>query len=247
MLHRSEAIVLKSTPFSEADLIVTALTSDYGLVKTFAKSPRKTKSRFGSSLEPLTYTRLGFWGREDADLPRLTQSDIIRPFQAIRDRMASFFSVMELVELTLRFLPEREQNRDVFNLLLAALNKIEDGLSRNENGLLTGAFYKIRFLDLVGYGPRLAGCGRCGASGRNFYSAHGSILCGSCAQNVDAALRLSPGVIGLYATLRRWDIARIERVKPSAHLFAELSGILNAHIEYTAARPLKTRSLKPQQ
>jgi DNA repair protein RecO (recombination protein O) len=47
MLHRTEGIVLKTTPFGEADLIVTYLTRDCGILKTFAKSPRKIKSRFG--------------------------------------------------------------------------------------------------------------------------------------------------------------------------------------------------------
>ena len=56
MLQRTEGIVLKTNPFGEADLIVTYLTRDYGILKTFAKSPRKIKSRFGSSLEPLTYS-----------------------------------------------------------------------------------------------------------------------------------------------------------------------------------------------
>ena len=50
MLHRTEGIVLKNFPYGEADLFVTYLTPDMGIIKTFAKSPRKTKSRFGSSL-----------------------------------------------------------------------------------------------------------------------------------------------------------------------------------------------------
>ena len=48
MLRRTEGIVLRTFPFGEADLIVTFLTADFGLIKVFAKSPRKIKSRFGS-------------------------------------------------------------------------------------------------------------------------------------------------------------------------------------------------------
>ncbi len=58
MLKRTNAIVLKTFPFGEADLIVTHLTYDFGLINTFAKSPRKIKSRFGSSLEPLTCSKI---------------------------------------------------------------------------------------------------------------------------------------------------------------------------------------------
>ncbi len=242
MLKRTEALVLRTTPFSEADLIVTTLTLDYGLIKTFAKSPRKTKSRFGSSLEPLTYTLISFWGKEDAELPRLTQSDIIKPFQHIRDRIDCFFKVMELVELTLNLLPEREPNRDVFDLLLSVLKRVDNGKERDCNGVLDTLFYRIRFLDIVGYGPRLEGCARCGTSGYNFYISHGSVICGECAKGMDAPLRLSPGVIRIYETFRKWDLRKIDRIKLTKPLMAELTGMLDTHILYTVAKPMKTKA-----
>jgi DNA repair protein RecO (recombination protein O) len=243
MLKRTEAIVLKTSPFSEADLIVTALTREYGMVKTFAKSTRKTKSRFGSSLEPLTYSRISFWGKEDANLPRLTQSDIIKPFQSIRDRIDCFFRVMESVELTLNLLPEREPHRNVFDLLISVLAMIESD-NGSDRALLKTLLYKIRFLDMMGYGPRLEGCARCGRSGYNFYISHGSIICGVCAKGMDTPMRLSPGVIRSYETLRGWDIAKIDRIKLSGRLLSELSGMLDTHIEYTTAKPLKTKSFQ---
>jgi DNA repair protein RecO (recombination protein O) len=241
MLRRSEAIVLRTTPFSEADLIVTTLTLDYGLMKAFAKSPRKTKSRFGSSLEPLTHSKVAFWGREDANLPRLTQSDIIRPFQSIRDRMNSFLRATEMVELTLNLLPEREVHRDVFQLFLAVLAMIDDS-TQDDRSLLTVLLYKIRLLDLVGYGPRLDGCARCGKAGYNFYISHGSIVCGPCARGTDTPMRLSPGVMKSYDTLRRWDIAKTGRIRLSRMILAELSGMLDTHIQYTVAKPMKTKA-----
>jgi DNA repair protein RecO (recombination protein O) len=240
MLKRTEAIVLKTTPFAEADLIVTALTLDYGIVKTFAKSPRKTKSRFGSSLEPLTHSNISFWGREDAELPRLTQSDIIRSFQSIRDRMECFFGVMEIAELTLSLLPEREPNKDVFGLLISILGRIDERSAGSD--VLDTLLYRIRFLDMTGYGPRLEGCARCGRAGYNFYIAHGSVICGVCAENTDAPIRLSPGLMRLYETMRKWDIRKIDRIKPSRTLLSELMAVLDTHILHTLAKPLKTKS-----
>ncbi|MEW6419371.1 MAG: DNA repair protein RecO [Nitrospirota bacterium] len=130
MLHRTEGIVLRTFPFGEADLIVTYLTPDLGRLKLFAKSPRKIKSRFGSSLEPLTHSRISFWGKEDANLPRLTQSDIIRPFQSLRDNLHCFLKVQEIIELTLSFLPERDINKKAYYLLLKTLHDIENNSLR---------------------------------------------------------------------------------------------------------------------
>ncbi len=84
----------------KADLLVTYLTPDLGVRKAFAKSARKVKSRFGSSLEPLTHSRITFLGKEDAELPRLTQSDILRPHQGLREGLACFAMASEMVDFT---------------------------------------------------------------------------------------------------------------------------------------------------
>jgi DNA repair protein RecO (recombination protein O) len=251
MLRRTEAIVLRTMPFSEADLIVTVLSSDYGVLKTFAKSPRKVKSRFGSSLEPLTWSRISFWGKEDAALPRLTQSDIIRPFQPLRDNLDSFFRAAEIAELTLSLLAERETCAEVFSLFRGVLDRIEaclsgkDGGGRERNGLLDRIvlFYKVRLLDLTGYGPALDGCARCRRKGYDFYLSQGSIVCSACARGLDTPMKLSMGAVKLYETMRRWEVEKIERIRPSGKMLAELSDLLNAHFRYTVARPLKAKTL----
>lgn len=236
MLYRTEGIVLKSIPYGEADLIVTLLTLDYGLIKVFAKSPRKTGSRFGSSLEPFTYSRISFWSKENKELSRLTQADIIKNFQALRDDLEYFLRILKIIELPLKFLPERETHREVFYLLLDTLNKIEGLLSSppTHSNLLSTVilFYTIHLLDMAGYGPRLNGCGRCNRSGLNFYLSQGSVLCEDCAATSDH-IRLTPRVVRVYETLRRWNIAKLERIRLTEPIIKELSSIIDAHIRYT--------------
>jgi len=238
MLRRTRGIVLRTTLFGEADLIVTYLTHDFGLIKTFAKSPRKIKSRFGSSLEPLTYSRISFWGKEDANLPRLTQSDIILPFHPIREKLDCYFRISEIVELTANFLPEHEPNKKIFMLFLNTLKKIEE----NCDMPLAVILYKIRFLHLLGYAPKLDGCALCGKSGFSFYISHGSVICGGCVTGIDSPIKLSPGAVKLYESLSKWSDFAIERIKPSQSLFSELSGMINDHIRYTLSKPLKSRA-----
>jgi len=238
MLRRTDAVILKTTPLGEADLIVTHFTYDFGLIKTFAKSPRKIKSRFGSSLEPLTCSKIAFWGKEFANLPRLTQSDIILSFKSIRENLDCFLKVSEIIELTLNFLPEHETNKKIYALLLNTLRTMEKDCDMNLNVIL----YKIRFLNLIGYSPRLDGCARCGKSGFSFYVSHGSIICGDCATGTDSHIKLSPGSVKLYESLSKWDESLIGRIKPSKNLLTELTDMLNDHIRYTLARPLKSKS-----
>lgn len=241
MLRRTEGVVLKSFPYGEADLIVTYLTPDCGLIKAFAKSPRKIKSRFGSSLEPLTLTRISLRGREEAPLPRLTQSDIIRTHQSLRESYGCFMKLSEMLEITINFLPEGEPNPAAFTLLLKVLRMMEQDCS-DLNALL----YKIRLLGLAGYSPRLRGCARCGQAGRKFYVSHGSIVCEQCTASLSGSERsearpLSQGGIKLYETLLTWDLSKVARVKASPGMIRELSDMLDSHVEYTLSKPLRTK------
>lgn len=241
MLKSSEGIVLKTFPFGEADLIVTYLSRDFGLVKAFAKSPRKIKSRFGSSLEPLTHAKISLRGKEDAALPRLTQSDIIKSHQTLRESYNCFMRVAGMLELTLHLLPEGEPNPGAFRLLLKALEMMEAECTD-----LSALLYKIRMLGLAGYSPRLKGCARCGKSGRKFYVSHGSIICEDCIADLSEEERrgarpLSHGSIKLYETLLTWDISKLSRVKASPMMVKELAGMLDSHVEYTLSRQLRVK------
>lgn len=261
MIRRTEGIVLRNFPFGEADLIVTFLTTDFGLIKVFAKSPRKIKSRFGSSLEPLTCSRVSFWGKEDAALPRLTQSDIMHSFQAIRNNLHVFLKVSEIIELTVTLVPERDVNKRMYLLLYDTLRAIENGLagffgnsnSGKEAGkdlqgrkrVLCGidflvSHYKVKFLKYAGFAPKLDACGRCGKRGFCFYLSQGTILCESCAKGIDMPIVISAAMMKLYEDLLLWDTAKVQRIKPSHMLLSELSDIMSLHIKYILLKPLKT-------
>lgn len=253
MLKRTRGIVLKSTVFGEADLIVAYLTFDYGLMSVFAKSPRKVKSRFGSSLEPLTYSRISFFGKEESTLPRLTQSDIVRPFQSLREDMTCLLNVSEMLELTLTLLPEREPNQEFFHLLLTMLAKLES----NRSSRLYNLFYKMQLLHRAGYAPRLDACGRCGrpAAGRqpaapaarqyHFYVSHGSLLCPRCSDAAGASIRLTGGAARFYQSLLKWNPAAIDRVSPPPSFITEITEIVDAHIRYTLGSLKCTRMKFP--
>jgi DNA repair protein RecO (recombination protein O) len=257
MLRRTEGIVLRTVLFGEADLIVTYLTPDLGILKVFAKSPRKIKSRFGSSLEPLTHAKISFWGKEDSPLPRLTQSDIMHPFQSLRNDLHCFLRVSEIIELTMCFIPERDINRRVYSLLLDTLHTIsaDPSLLQKKPGedlpharaggdsqsLILSSF-KVKMLKLVGFAPKIDACGRCGKNGYNFYLSQGSVLCGACAHDVGSSIRLSAALTRFYHDLLTWETAKISRIKPADKMLSELLHLINTHIKYVLSKPLRTQT-----
>src|ERR1700693_1161362 len=76
-LKESDAIVLRTYPLREADLLVTLFTRAEGKVNGVARSAKKSRKRFGGALEPLTYVRLFYEDLERQDLARLDCCDIL--------------------------------------------------------------------------------------------------------------------------------------------------------------------------
>ncbi|GIS84088.1 MAG: hypothetical protein CM1200mP16_03880 [Nitrospina sp.] len=76
-LYKTRAIVLKSINLSESDRLVTFLTENSGKIKCVAKGARKVKNQFWGSLEPMSQVNLIYFGKENQNLYRLNQADII--------------------------------------------------------------------------------------------------------------------------------------------------------------------------
>jgi DNA repair protein RecO (recombination protein O) len=91
----SEAVVLRTWPVHESDLIVSFFTRDYGRMKGVAKAALKSRKRFGGALEPMTLARAWFAERPRQELVRLDQLEIVRspladPVDAVRMTALSF-------------------------------------------------------------------------------------------------------------------------------------------------------------
>jgi len=240
MLTRTEGIVLKTQKYGEADLIVTYLTSDKGIIKAFAKSPRKTGSRFGSSLESLTHARISVWGKEQASLPKITQSDIINSFHRIRENYQDFVSISKLVEILISLTPGGIPNKRLFSFFLNILHTVMSSEQESRDAL--HLIPRIRLLAAIGYAPRLKGCGKCGDRSLNFYPDSGTTLCGKCAGTPAGEgkpfMRINDNTIRFYAHSIEWPVHISNRLKPRREILTELSTLLDRHLTYLLSRKL---------
>ncbi|MGB8028093.1 MAG: DNA repair protein RecO [Terracidiphilus sp.] len=119
----SEAVVLRTWPVHEADLLVSFFTRDYGRLKGMAKAALKSRKRFGGALEPMTLARVWFAERPRQELVRLDQLEIVRsPLSAPVDqtRMAVLSFYAEVID---EALPERDPQETVFRLLASVLEQ----------------------------------------------------------------------------------------------------------------------------
>src|ERR1700747_652359 len=121
-LMESEALVLRTYPLREADLLVTLFTRAEGKVRGVARSAKKSKRRFGGALEPLTYVRAFYDVRERQELARLASCEVLESPMASEVSDARAVARGHIAELLDELLPEHEANDAIFRLTLSVLH-----------------------------------------------------------------------------------------------------------------------------
>jgi DNA repair protein RecO (recombination protein O) len=155
--HHGEAIVLRSWPFHEADLLVSLFTRDQGKVKGVARHAMKSRRRFGGALEPATHVRAHYTERPKQDLVRLDQFEILwSPLTAPIDtlRLAALQVVTEVLE---EALPDQAADDNIFRLALTTLTAIHEG-----SVFLPITYFCLWMNRLLGWMPELGHCAACG-------------------------------------------------------------------------------------
>lgn len=119
--HSTEAVTLRTYPYAEAHRVVVFLTLFEGIVRGVAHGSQGRKSRFGSSLEPLTHVRLSYRRKENQDLATIQNCEIIRPFPAFELSLEQSLHFSYFTELLAEFGRERQSDERLFRLTLAIL------------------------------------------------------------------------------------------------------------------------------
>ncbi len=156
-LKQSEAVVLRTYPLREADLLVTLFTRAEGKVKGVAKSAKRSQKRFGGALEPLTCVRAFWQDHPGSELARLDSCDVLlSPLASPMDypRCVALAHVAEMLD---ELLPDREPNDSIFRLAWAVLQTLETGPI-----WLPIAYFDLWMLRLMGFLPPLDQCIECG-------------------------------------------------------------------------------------
>jgi DNA repair protein RecO (recombination protein O) len=238
--HRTEAIVLKYVDYSETSRIVTFFTPDWGKLSGLVKGAKRFKSRFGSSLEPITHVEVLFYAKEGRSLHNITQTGIIDSFDAIKrdfDRLAYGGYIVELCE---RFVQEGEESSELFSLAVESLRMLCDWTG--DLALLATGFV-LRFLALVGFAPSLDVCARCGGSppGRGkvcFSPDEGGILCDNCRE--PGAAEVGTYHLRLMRNLSRIPLKRMEKAGVKKEVLGETFDLVNRYVSRRGDMHLKS-------
>jgi DNA repair protein RecO (recombination protein O) len=182
--YRTEAVVLRSFRLGEADRVLHVYTAARGRVGAVAKGVRRTKSRFGARLEPLSHVEL-MLHQGSGELQTVTGADLRASHHEAREEPYRLAVGLIGAEAMLRLFPEQEANERAFTALIRFLDSLDAAPSlapaRPAVDPLALSF-QLKLLWLSGYLPHLDACVECGLAGElvGYLPSSGGAVCRDC-------------------------------------------------------------------
>lgn len=248
-LRESEAIVLRTYPLGEGDRLVSLLDRQAGRVRGVARGARRPKSRFGSTLEPLSYVRIWYFEREGRELVRINQCELIESFLDVQRDYPASTALALVSEVAESSLEEREPAAAQFRLILLAARAIRS----HGPELAVLAYYALWMARLGGWLGPLDRCSRCGRSLGEAVAFHSStraeLFCRDCRSSWMKPVSkeaLSIGCVALSGTLDRL-LKETHKQTCSREILGYALDIFEHHMEkqLTSRKILTTGEITP--
>jgi DNA repair protein RecO (recombination protein O) len=176
---RTEAIVLRSIRYGEADRILHLYTTGYGRLSAIAKGVRRARSRFGARLEPFFHVNVILHeGR--GELHTVTGVDTVIAHAGLREHAATIDAAARACDAVARLFETPDPHPEVFRLLANELALLDLDVAHARPS--TGLAFRLKLLLAAGIVPQLGSCAGCGESEhlRGFSASAGGVVCSSC-------------------------------------------------------------------
>ncbi len=237
-LYRDEGVVLRTQKLGEADRIITLLTRSHGRVRAVGKGVRRTRSKFGSRLEPFSHVDLQLY--EGRSLDVVQQAETLASYgDRIVDDYPRYTAGTAMLETAERLTAEeREPQTQQYLLLVGALRTLSD--ASHAPGLVLDAFL-LRSLSVAGYAPSFEDCARCTRPGPHPFVnvAAGGSVCGGC--RPPGSVSPARDTLVLLAALLSgdWAVADATDLRHQR----EANGLVAAYLQWHLERGLRSLPL----
>ena len=248
----SEALVLRTYPLKEADLVVSFLSRDQGKLRGVAKRARYPKSCFGAGLERLSHVRMAYFQRETRELVNLDSCELIRSQFDLVSNYGASVALDYFAEVAEQLLPAAEPNEKFFRLLLAVLDFLRAASEANAVSRAV-TYFSLWAVRLSGWLPELNVCLGCGsvlndvaAPERAFFSrGRAGLLCAHCRHMPGGGSNweLSLESRRIAAEMLRRPVSQLAPSEWSQATAADLRRFLVQQIETHAERRLITATM----
>ena len=238
--RKTDAVVLHRADFGEIDLIVTLYTADLGKVRGIAKGAKRSKRRFVNNLQPFSYIRVVF-AEGRGGLIRVDEADMIHPLFRISEDITKVLYGSYFLEMVKEMTGEKESNPRLLELLVTFLTVLNDFPAREEYPRV----FELRFLDLIGYRPRVTECVRCNQAlsltDQAWFSfRHGGTVCKKCNNNALGAMAVSAETRRAMEGVLSMDLAAVQELRLPPQVIAEGREIIPRFIQHQLGKALKS-------
>jgi DNA repair protein RecO (recombination protein O) len=186
--YKTEAVVLRSIRYGEADRVLHLFSATRGRVNAIAKGSRRPRSRFGGRLEP--FFRLDLVLHEGrGELATVTAAHTVAAHPNLRSSEPALSAAARACDAVLRLCDAAEANAPAYNLLCRYLAMLDgadsvtgDGSGDGAAGLAAALAFRLKLALAAGFAPELGSCARCGEGDglAGFSGAAGGVVCGAC-------------------------------------------------------------------
>jgi DNA repair protein RecO (recombination protein O) len=235
--EKAQALVLRTTDWSESSRIATLWTREFGKVRALAKGGRRLKSNFESALDLLTVCDIVFLRKSSGSLDLLTEARVARRFPRLRADLDALYGAYYVAELLADWTEDYDPHPGLFDEALAALDVV--GTPGVAIGPRLMRFELVFLHELgLGYRPVLDACAACGgpvaAAGLTFSASAGGLVCPACRSGQRDRRPLSVGCLQALREFSESDEAWRRPWEPGVR--AELRQLLGHYVTYLRGR-----------
>lgn len=234
MLKKVEGIVISEYPYEETSKIINVFTNE-GIIGILAKGAKRIKSPFFSITNKLTFCSFNIKYKDNLSV--LIDGDIINNFKKVKKDMMKLSYSTYLTELVTKVY-KHEQNKDIYDLYLNALTKIDEGFDEK---IITN-IVELKLLDYLGIKPVIDGCIQCGSKNNivTISSYLGGFVCENCLKNEKI---VSSKTIKLIRMFYYVDISKITKLDISNEVRDEIDSFISDYYDRYSGIYLKSKIL----
>lgn len=229
-----EGIVVSETNYSETSKILNVMTREYGIIGVISKGCRNIKSSLRSVSNKLTYGKFIIYYKENK-LSTLTEVSIINPFNDLKKDITKISYASYLLELSQQVY-KQNNNENIFNLLISALEKINEGY----DPLVIMNIIELKYLDYLGVMPVIDRCAVCGRTNSisTISARRGGYLCNHCRKDETV---VDERVVKLIRMFYYVDISKISKLDISTSVKNGIDKFLDEYYDDYTGLYLKSK------
>ena len=236
-VYTTEGVILRRHNIGEADTIFTVFSPTEGKFDAVARGVRKARSHMRGHLEPLTRSKLLLAHGRNLDV--FTQAETITGYRTLREDLDLCGAAVYCAELVVRFTAERQEHRELYDLLLDTLDALDARAP-----LHAVRYFELRVLGLMGYEPQVDACAICGKRLPEvdvlLSASAGGFVCGDCRSLAGAGRVISVRAIKVLRYARSAGLDAFAALRLDESVAREVQSAVAELIRYVLDREPNT-------